>query len=476
MRNNIMSILGVTVLLAALTGASLFIRTIVPAAAQGDSSANEPARQRGRAVVELIRKKDTAGLTGRFTPQMAQVVSPAAIQQLLDQVVTAQTPIGERVSEVIRSEGGLPNYIGTFRWTTGKQMTVNIIFAGQNDDRIAGLLMKPIDAASTDPVPVKETNPDAGVLVAGRSVAALIAKPDAAALYRRFTPTMASSVPEAKMRELLQKLITKESPLGEVIEESVERDPKRHLATYNAVYHWKTERNLKMTIAFITGSGGKIAGFVVRESATGPLSPDPRAGYTLKSQLHLPFAPGDTWSVFWGGDTREQNYHVDYPDQRHAYDLLVLKDGLSHSGDGKAVTDYYAWGKPILAPAAGTVVEVVDKLPDNPPGKMDAVYVFGNHIVLDLGNKEYAVFAHLQKGSMAVKKGDVVTVGQKLALCGNSGNSSQPHLHFHVQDKPSLSGDAVGLPITFVHYKSNDQQVEHGSPVQLQRISAGATP
>ena len=64
----------------------------------------------------------------------------------------------------------------------------------------------------------------------------------------------------------------------------------------------------------------------------------------------------------------------------------------------------------------------------------------GNHVVLDLGNGEYALLAHLQRGSVRVEAGDRVRAGDVLGLTGNSGNSSEPHLHFHVQDRPGLFG------------------------------------
>jgi murein DD-endopeptidase MepM/ murein hydrolase activator NlpD len=224
-------------------------------------------------------------------------------------------------------------------------------------------------------------------------------------------------------------------------------------------------------IIFEAGGANRIVGLTLRPELPEKLPLDPKAGYKQKARLTLPFASGDEWYVFWGGSTRSQNYHVDSPDQRHALDLVIRKDDSTHTGEGKENTDYYAWGRPIVAPAPGTVVAVVNDLPDNRPGvTTDSRNAAGNHVVLDLGGREYALLAHFQKGSVSVKVGDVVKRGDTLGLCGNSGNSTQPHLHFHLQDNPSLFGDAVGLPVTFFDYFASGKKVAAGSPVQGQSL------
>jgi murein DD-endopeptidase MepM/ murein hydrolase activator NlpD len=114
---------------------------------------------------------------------------------------------------------------------------------------------------------------------------------------------------------------------------------------------------------------------------------------------------------------------------------------------------------------------VVNDLPDNTPGVTTGVRnAAGNHVVLDLGGREYALLAHLQKGSVPVRVGDTVKRGDTLGLCGNSGNSTEPHLHFHLQDRPKLFGDAIGLPVTFFDYIASGKKVMKGSPVQGQSL------
>lgn len=95
----------------------------------------------------------------------------------------------------------------------------------------------------------------------------------------------------------------------------------------------------------------------------------------------------------------------------------------------------------MLAVSDGTVVHVVDGLPEQVPGSLpeglSLAEADGNSVVLDIGNGLYALYAHLQPGTIPVEVGDRVSRGDELGLVGNTGNSSAPHLHFHVMDGPS---------------------------------------
>ncbi len=138
--------------------------------------------------------------------------------------------------------------------------------------------------------------------------------------------------------------------------------------------------------------------------------------------------------------------------QRFAIDWMQLGgDARFFKGSGKDVKDYVDYGSKVIAVADGTVVEtlsnlddqVVGQLPD--PKSITIENVDGNHIVLDLGHGKYGFYAHLQKNSLLVKKGDHVKRGQPLALLGNTGNTSAPHLHFHLMNGSSALGSS-GLP------------------------------
>jgi len=138
--------------------------------------------------------------------------------------------------------------------------------------------------------------------------------------------------------------------------------------------------------------------------------------------------------------------------QRFAIDWVkVDANGRTFSGDEKDNKTHYAYGNEALAVADATVSEIKDGIPENIPGPTSRAVpitletIGGNHVVLDLGGGRFAFYAHFQPGSLKVKVGDKVRRGQVLGLVGNSGNSTEPHLHFHVTDGNSPLG-SEGLP------------------------------
>jgi murein DD-endopeptidase MepM/ murein hydrolase activator NlpD len=145
--------------------------------------------------------------------------------------------------------------------------------------------------------------------------------------------------------------------------------------------------------------------------------------------------------------------------QRFAIDWLKLgADGRSFDGDRKLNKNFHAYGAEALAVADATVIAIKDGIPENEPGLasravlMTLETVGGNFVVLQLRRDRYAFYAHLQPGSLRVKPGDVVKRGQVLGLVGNSGNSTEPHLHFHVSDGPSPLGSS-GMPYVLDAYE-----------------------
>ena len=141
--------------------------------------------------------------------------------------------------------------------------------------------------------------------------------------------------------------------------------------------------------------------------------------------------------------------------QRFAIDWVRLfPDGPTYHGDKLDNKNYRAYGEEALAVAEGAVTETRDGIPENVPGATSRAVpinmetVAGNHVVLDIGHGFYALYAHLQPGSLRVHVGDKVKTGQVIGLVGNSGNSTEPHLHFHLCDASSALG-CEGLPYTF---------------------------
>ncbi len=155
-------------------------------------------------------------------------------------------------------------------------------------------------------------------------------------------------------------------------------------------------------------------------------------------KFRLPF--DGFWLTFWGGNTLEQNHHHDTVSQKFAFDFIQTSDdGRFFKTSGSNNNDYYSFGQDILAPAEGTVFEVVDGLRDNKPGELNSFNFIGNYVMLKHGNNVYSILGHLRQYSVKVSPGDKVDSGQSIGQCGNSGYSTDPHLHFHVQNSDTFA-------------------------------------
>lgn len=152
-----------------------------------------------------------------------------------------------------------------------------------------------------------------------------------------------------------------------------------------------------------------------------------------KNTYHLPLV--GEWLVVWGGIHSGENYHYPFLSQRYAFDFVKVKNNWSFNQTKSGNASFYAFGERILTPLDGTVVEVVNHLPDVP----DPNHPAGNHVILEHAHGEYSLLAHLEAGSIVVSVGDHVKTHQLIGRCGNSGNSSEPHLHFQVMDSPDLA-------------------------------------
>ncbi len=156
--------------------------------------------------------------------------------------------------------------------------------------------------------------------------------------------------------------------------------------------------------------------------------------------------------------------------EEFALDIARLGgDGLSHKGDGTRFEDYYAYGAEVLAAADGRVIGMANDQPEDtaamqrPDESQEAYFtrlreeqavrlakggILGNYVMIDHGKSEYSLSAHLQPGSVRVRVGDQVKAGDVIGKLGSSGNSTEPHLHFHVCDSadPLMS---AGIPVNF---------------------------
>jgi len=169
-------------------------------------------------------------------------------------------------------------------------------------------------------------------------------------------------------------------------------------------------------------------------------------------------------TVAWGGEASAVNAHVTAPDQRWGYDLIITINGRSFRGDGKQIADYLAYGQEVLAPTEGIVHAVRDGEADAPIGRTGRGDDLGNHIALQVARQEFLYIAHLRPGSITVKTGDVVAAGQLLARVGNSGITSEPHVHLHLQHS-ARRHLAEGIPFYFSNYCHAAAYIEQGMPI-----------
>ncbi len=142
--------------------------------------------------------------------------------------------------------------------------------------------------------------------------------------------------------------------------------------------------------------------------------------------------------------------------QRFAIDFVQIDSaGKLYTGNPADVASFPFFGTPIRAVADGTIVRLLDGLPEQIPGQLPEGATLqtgdGNYLVLDIGNGRFAFYAHIQPGSFKVKIGDRVKTGDVLGKLGNTGNTDAPHLHLHIMDGPNAL-TSNGLPFVFTNF------------------------
>lgn len=147
----------------------------------------------------------------------------------------------------------------------------------------------------------------------------------------------------------------------------------------------------------------------------------------------------EPWLVMHGTGAFLTNHHHFAGSQKFAMDSIPEADGVKIGNTDLEIYD--AFGADLLAPCDGEVIEVEASLPDQPIGGSDLNNLAGNYLIIKKEEGVFVLLAHMKNGSAAVKPGDVVKAGQVIGQCGNSGNSSQPHLHLQAMTKPDLLSD-----------------------------------
>lgn len=274
-------------------------------------------------------------------------------------------------------------------------------------------------------------------------------------IFSSFSSEMQNALPIDKTKDFLTGL---KAQAGKI----TKREFVKYEQTY-ASYKTTFERAL-FTVNISVDNNSKINGLLVKPFKESDLPKIVRN----TTKLELPFK--GEWTVIWGGDTKELNYHVESEAQKNAFDMVVTdEEGKSYKSNGKSNEDYYAFGKELIAPCDGEIVLVVDGVKDNIVGEMNKFNAGGNTIIMKTSNNEYLVFCHFKHQSIKVKEGQKVQRGQLLGQCGNTGNSSEPHLHFHIQNVEDINM-ATGVKCYFNKIIVNGQTKTDYSPIQKDKI------
>jgi murein DD-endopeptidase MepM/ murein hydrolase activator NlpD len=226
----------------------------------------------------------------------------------------------------------------------------------------------------------------------------------------------------------------------------------------------------RLLILLIGLLGGVVVGFFVWK----PHRREPDKLPAHFAEAHLARLPFDgEWFVMWGGDEESQNRgHHGRLSQNLALDLhrVIGNEARTFQGDRAKNESYLCWGQPICAPIEGTVEIVVDGIVDNSPGEMDRSGLAGGNSVAVRHNGFVVEFDHLQCGTVAVRSGDRVKAGDLLGRCGNSGNSTEPHLHFQIQSESGFD-QGVALRPVFDLITVDGKPTKNHSPVKSEHIA-----
>jgi murein DD-endopeptidase MepM/ murein hydrolase activator NlpD len=274
-------------------------------------------------------------------------------------------------------------------------------------------------------------------------------------IFDLFSPEMKSALPIEQTTDFLKGL---KNQAGKI--------QKREFVKYEQTYasYKTTFERAVFTVNISLDKSAKINGLFVKPFKEDNLPKLERN----KTKLILPF--NGEWTVFWGGDTIELNYHIESEAQKNAFDIVITdNNGKTFKTEGKTNEDYYAFGKELLAPCDAEVVLAVDGIKDNTPGELNPVYVPGNMLILKTANNEFLFFAHFKQNSIVVKQGQKVKKGELIGLCGNSGNSSEAHLHFHIQNVEDIN-KATGAKCYFDKIIVNGKIKNDYSPVKGDKI------
>jgi urea transporter/murein DD-endopeptidase MepM/ murein hydrolase activator NlpD len=184
--------------------------------------------------------------------------------------------------------------------------------------------------------------------------------------------------------------------------------------------------------------------------------------------IHLPFY--GEWNV-----SQAHNGKITHKGEwQYAFDFVITDNQeKTYQDNGVNVEDFYCYNVPVLAPADGWVVDILDNIPDNEIGGVNIENNWGNAIVIKHADFLYSKLTHLKESTFKFKVGDFVKKGDVIATCGNSGRSPEPHIHFQLQTTPFIGAKTLKYPLAYFVSKHIDGYKFHSFeyPVENQKIS-----
>lgn len=201
---------------------------------------------------------------------------------------------------------------------------------------------------------------------------------------------------------------------------------------------------------------------VVAFSANTPLFPVPLSTDSWTSETSFVLPVKGEWYTLSGGEFMETNALSNSPAMRYGHVMTVRKDGARFKNKGKDLEDYYCYGQPIYAPAAGEILSMHDGMKDNPPRVESNKGYQGNHVVLKIAPDVYFFVFNLKAKSIRFKSGQAVAQGDVIGECGASGSATMPQVQFHFQNSPDFPL-SEGLPVRYT-YKKGQELVESSLP------------
>lgn len=304
--------------------------------------------------------------------------------------------------------------------------------------------------------PPQPQNLPANPIAAGRLVATWYYVGAIDRLWNQLHPSLQST----RWPSMMAMRAERRRVLGEIGEEKqlVEEHVEKNAA---GLWYVRTGRFSKAAVPWRLRIRLDAVGFLhdlIVEAAPIEAAPSRFTEYVDKTHLRIPL--DGIWYVAGGGRGPKDGLHAADRDQRFAYDFEIRQKARAYEGSGRELKMFFCWGRPVVAPAAGTVIEADDGVEDHEPGQFTVTRA-GNRVVIDHGQGEQSVLANLMRGSLTVKRGDKVEAGAPVGKCGNSSGLPYPHVHYHLQND---AGE--GLPAQFEKFMADGVDVERG---ELQR-------